>query len=535
MSNQELYNEAMHLIEGSGGYPKNEEKGYKKMKEAADAGNATAASKYALYLFKHSKYPDALTYFEKSNAYSQSPKEYVTCLYHCAQKNRTDEARLKSYYNNASRVYNSLHGDSYYYFAQLAKLNGETGSVYKEALYYAALGGSTAMPDKTYKEINRERGVVFGKDEASLYIKVNYSGDNAQYFGGFLPCTHTEQSAWNIAKANFTDKNAKKQFGYDGPVALLKQEPKGVLEYQPVAYSSINVDTVFCKFKYDHPNYSTVNTGSGNQTLNWHWYNYHAGFRSKLKQGEFHKQFENASFTKTVPDARLRTSAPRWSEVIEASFDMAKTSATNGTRSKIKTALSDKYNWETKYITVDIENNGQSIHGLKTYFVPFWFFTAKLDFGKTATARVNGATGEVDVFINNPFGLFTPYDDVKAGGLAMYSKERQKVIRQSTPEYKKKKKHLIGLAVQGGLLLIGLFANAGFLNFLVFLSIIAHLALWLVPKEKYDQLFDQIRAKKKQADAKKAEEKKAEAAKENTPNNTEAPADNDKQDTTKND
>ncbi len=513
MNHQELYTEALHLIEGSGGYPKNEKKGYKKMKEAADAGSVLAAGKYALHLWEQTKHFDALAYFEKNNAYKEFPKEYVTCLYNCATKKKSDLALLKTYYEKALKVKNNLHGDSYYFFAQLAKMSGQAESVYKEALYYAALGSSTAMPDKAYAEIDRERGVVYGKEEVSLYIKVNYSGEDEKFFGGFLPCKQTEQSAWNVAKANLTDRKVKKEFGVGGTSALLKAEPKGVLEYQPIAYSAIDVDDVSFRFKYDHPSSSTISTGSDSCDLDRYWYNYYAAFRSKHKQSDFYKQVENESVTKLTPDARLRTSTPRWSDVVDASFKSAQTSATNGTRSRIKSAVASAYKWEERYVTVDIENNGQSIKALKTYFVPFWFFTVNTAFGKTATVRVNGITGEVDFFANNPFGLFTPYDDVKTGGMAMYSKEMQKVIRKNTPEYKKRKKHLIALAIQAGLMLLG-FIIEGLETFggLALLSIIIHLAIWLVPKEVYDQIWAKIA--KKIADAKaKSAEKKAEQQK----------------------
>lgn len=510
MTHQEIYIEALHFIEGSGGYPKDEKKGYKKMKEAADAGNTAAAGKYALYLWEKTKHFDALSYFEKNNAYKEMPRDYVTCIYNCAIRKKKDLALLKTYYEKASRVRSNLHGDSYYYFAMIAKMSGQDVSVYKEALYYAALGSSTAMPDRAYKEINRERGVVYGKDEVSLYVKVNYSGEDEKYFGGFLPCTQTEKSAWNVAKANLSDKRIKKEFGFAGAAALLKAEPKGVLEYQPVAYSCMTVGTVSCKFKYNNPSYSTVNTGSGSLPLNWNWFNYHAGFRTKYRQGDYHKQFENASFSKLTPDARMRTAAPRWSEIVDASFEMAKSSATSGARSKYKTAIASNYNWEERYVTVDIEDNGQSIKALKTYFVPFWFFTVNLPFGKTATARVNGNTGEVDFFANNPFGLFTPYDDVKAGAMTMYSKELQKVIRKRTPEYKKTKKHLIGLLIQVILFFLGVVAESGFIALLALLSIPVHLAAWWVPAETWEKLFAKIKSKMADAKAKAAEKKAAE-------------------------
>ncbi len=506
MSSQDLYNEAKHLLNGTGGYPKDEKKGYKKMKEAADAGNTEACVQYANYLCGKQKYFDALNYFESNDAYTSAAREYVTCLYNCALKKASDPTLVENYYNKACRVKDKLRSDGCYYFAQLAKMSGQSDDVYRKALYFAALGDSEAMPDQEYALIGRERGVIYGKSEIEAHINANYAGSDAKYFGGFLPCTQTEQSAWNIAKANLTNRKVKKEFGAAAAHALAKAEPKGILEYQPVAYSSSTVGTVSFRYEYDNPNYTTVTKGSSALALDYRWFNYHASFRSKYRQGEFHKQFEKATFTKTTPDARMRTISPRFPEVLESSVNMAKTSATNGSRKKLKTALAAKNNWESQYVTVDFDNNGQSLE-IKTYCVPFWFFTKNLGLGKSVTARVNGATGEVEFFQNNPFGLFTPFDDVKIGAYLTYSKERQKEIKKAMPAYKKRKKHLIALLVQCALLVLSFAIKFTFLSVLVILSLLVHGALWFVPKATFQKLLSKLKgALTKKKASKSAEE-----------------------------
>lgn len=210
MSNQDLYNEAKHLLNGTGGYPKDEKKGYKKMKEAADAGNTEACVQYANYLCGKQKYFDALNYFESNSAYTSATREYVTCLYNCALKKASDTTIVETYYNKACLVKDKLRSDGCYYFAQLAKMSGQSDDVYRKALYFAALGDSEAMPDQEYALIGRERGVIYGKSEIEAHINANYAGSDAKYFGGFLPCTQTEQSAWNIAKANYQQKGKKR-------------------------------------------------------------------------------------------------------------------------------------------------------------------------------------------------------------------------------------------------------------------------------------------------------------------------------------
>lgn len=202
----------------------------------------------------------------------------------------------------------------------------------------------------------------------------------------------------------------------------------------------------------------------------------------------------------------MRTISPRFPEVLESSVNMAKTSATNGSRKKVKEALAAKNNWEAQYVTVDFDNNGQSLE-IKTYCVPFWFFTKNLGLGKSVTARVNGATGEVEFFQNNPFGLFTPFDDVKTGAYSTYSKERQKEIKKVMPAYKKRKKHLIALLVQCALLVLSFAIKFTFLSVLVILSLLVHGALWFVPKSAFQKLMSKLKgALTKKKTSKSAEE-----------------------------
>ena len=443
MTAQQMYELALKHLNGTGGYPKNPKKGEKTMLEASNAGSKDAAGYYAMHFAKNDN--EKLIHFQKSGAYADYPNEYVRCLYTTSQKiAKKNPEQVKKNLASAREV--KVHADGYYYLAELAKLAGESDGAYRNFLYLAALGNSKAMPDETYKYINRERGVIYGKEEFDLYTKANEIK-----VGGFAEVTKTEEEAWSIVEANLDTKEGKAKLPTGMAGAMLKKRPQGVLEYQRVIYVRYKTSLISVGFEYDNPNYSTVTTGtlsdyhvSDSQLTSAYWF---TDFRYPDKQTAAWQSLNKLTYTSTYPsnmrfkNARFRVGTPYYYSLCNKCMDETKEGSKWRAKNDVKEYLSRQKNWNTSHIKINLQKSDTKLDDFHIKFIPFYYFTVE-SFGKSATVRVNAQTGAVDFYENCPFGQFTEYDDYAKGGNAQLNREvvdaaKKREARQSVAKDRK--------------------------------------------------------------------------------------------------
>ena len=469
MTKDELFLEAISLLMGTNGYPKNEKKAWVIMKRAADEGHKEACARYAVKIMK-SNCLAAAEYFMKNCAYDIFPDEFAECLYYCIKKTKNDDKNENDYYAWVQLGDSLYSADGYYYWALMVKIKEpENIDLYNKLLYYAALGNSKIMPDSLYKQIGRERGILVGKTEMDAYMSSN---DNNKKVLGFGPVNKNEEQAWHIAVANLTEKGRKFEVSKSELNRLVREVPKGVLEYEYCIYCAYNVGTVTARYEYDNPNYTSVYRNSGTLKIDTYWYNYFAVYQTPQSQKDFYKVLQGIELQQTYKDARFRIFPYRCKEVLENIKERTLRNAQNGAVSKVKKAVHKENNWEEKYIKVDIDNYDISLYGLKEVYIPYWYFTISTGGKNTATVRVNAINGEVSTFSNNPFGQFTDYDDVVAGGKTKYSKEVQKEIKKR--KNAKARKLNILLTIQCILTILLFLIGGWFVGIPLLLSVAAH-------------------------------------------------------------
>ncbi len=421
MTSQQLYDEALKHIEGKGGYPKNPKKGKKTMMEAANAGSRQAAGYCATQYATNEA--EMLKYLDMNEAKEDHPNDYVRCLYTLAQRSKGKPETVKGYFTKSCNVKANYHADGYYYYAELGKLAEKDDTWYRDTLYLAALGNSKAMPDATYAYINRTRGVITGKEEVELWVKANEMKDRVAGYGAV---TKSEDEAWRIVEANLSTKEGAKKLPAGAASAMLKKHPTPTLEWQRLIVVYAQLTKISVGFEYDDPKYSQVSKGSisdfkVDSTPNGYWF---TDFRHPVKQTQAWKDFDTLSYSKNIPsNARLRVSTPYYNALCVECAEQSKKGAMNRAKNEFKDALSKAKNWPSQYISLTVNDHDNGIESFKIYFVPFYFYTVDLAFGKTATVRVNAQTGAVDFFENSPFGQFDEYDDYKKGGGAKLNKE----------------------------------------------------------------------------------------------------------------
>lgn len=426
---EQLYKEALDYLGGKNGFPKNEKKGWKRMEEAAEAGSKDASGELALYLHENNKEAEARRFFEKSKMDTRKLKTaYVECLRELAFKKKKDSQFLEDCYLSAKEYESGYFGDARWYYADIIKLaHPDNKDEIEKQLYLAALGESD-MPDSYYQSIGRERGVLADKEEMELWLKaMGESVADTLY----LPCVKTPEDAWSTAKANLEEKETKQYLSIGQINRFLSSNMKGILEYQPMVECSVLIGTPSFRMKYDHPSYSTVTTGSGSLKINKYWTNYCASFKTKTTQDNLWRTYKDAKKEKTFCEARVRVSPIGLDTAIERCKELSIKDAANGARNDIKEAYKKEKNWDKQYISIDFDDMDASYKALRYVFVPFYFFTMEEGKNKSVTVRVNAYNGEVDYFVNNPFGQFTAEDNVAQGGGANVSKHQRSARKKS--------------------------------------------------------------------------------------------------------
>ncbi len=451
-TNEQNYQRAQSLIKGDSTVKANPKKGWKMMGELADAGYEPACLNLAHECWYTGKYADACVYFEKAKlTKNEQAFEYVCSLYRgITKKQRKDPDYLASVFAKAKKYEELYTGDGRYYYALLlhvAQPENEEG--YKQQLYYAALGNSDYMPDEAYEFIGRERGVLADKSEMDIWMKVSSMAKYAK----FIPCERSEDDAWFIAEQALEDKETNKFLNTAQRKALLHAKPKAILEYQQIYRAAYNIGTIKFGFKYDNPNYSTVSTGTATLNVNKYWTNSCATFKTKQSQEQLWKVYNKVTTTTTYKDARVRTNAYGSATVIERCGEMTRKDARNGAVWEAKDAEAKQRNWETRYITINMQDYDMTNKFIELVFVPFYFFTVTTTGKKTVTARVNGYSGEIDFFVDNPFGQFTEEDNVAQGGGANET-TRDRNKKQSAKN-KAKAKRIAGGILKKILMIVG--------------------------------------------------------------------------------
>ena len=421
MDANQLYQEAQNLLNGTNGFPKNPKKGYAKLKEAADAGNQKAREEWGEYLWvEKGKYAESLPYYEAGTLSDQDAVEdYLFVLTKLVAKNKKDPTFAQTAADKAFAYHDKFDAESYYFYGVLLQKGyPEKTKEIHDSFDMAAFLGSEYMPDETYASIGRERGVFTGKTEMDIWQKNTSDGKSST----FVPCNRSAEEAWSIAKANLEEKATKKILTYAQISKLLKGAPQAQLEYQPIVKCAVEVGTPNVRYKYDNPSYSTVSSGSTDYTVDMYWTNYCATFKTKQTQRDLWKVYKNATFTSNCVDGRVRIHPVGQKAVIERAIELSSKDATEGARQEIKEAFHKAKNWDTKYIEIIYNDKASDIKELSYVFVPFYFFTVSMGGKKSVTVRVNAYSGEVDYFVDNPFGQFSEDDNVAQGGGASQSK-----------------------------------------------------------------------------------------------------------------
>lgn len=436
MDEFELFNEGMNFYKGQNGYPQNSKKAIHYFEKSSEAGNRDASFELAKLYFLNKNYDLALKYFDTNEAYLYGPRQYVFSILKQLPRNVKKNPDLaETMLNKAIKCEKSLDEDGCYYLACIIKaVHPEDEKEYLKYILRAAKGFSTVMPDELYKLVGREYGVLNNLEEMKLFLESEDEDDLE--VNGFGPLNKNHDEAWRTAVANLTEKGIKHNISNALIKKLIEAQPSGILEYQPIYEISYYVGGLKGKFKYDNPNYTSVSTGSGGLYVNASWSRIYATYLDKYTQKKFKQKAMSIKYTNTYYNARYRI-YPEFGLGIEKILDedvkdVAKTNAGY----KFEDKIANDYNWETKYIDVTIDDIEITPSKKCCYFIPFWFFTIELGKNKSATVRVNASTGEVDTFLNNPFGQFTEYDNPIEGAMMKWNKD---IIKDMNKKKRKEK------------------------------------------------------------------------------------------------
>ena len=422
MNAQQLYDEALRHLNGTDNYAKNPKKGKKLMLEASKLGNAQADGYCAMNFAKSDA--EKIAYFKKNGAGANYPTEYLRCLLATAKK----PDLIKNNYEVAKTL--KLEGDGYYYFAELSKLAGESDKVYRDNLYLASLALSKAMPEKAYKYIGRDYGVYYDKEEIELWAKAY----NVKAYYGKIE--KTEEEAWRIVESNLSTKEGKAKLPTGGAAAILRKKPTATLEYQRVLYACYRTEVIDAAIEYNNPNYSSVMKGTvSNFNVNEdnptraHWF---PDFRFHATHKLAWQTFKSMNYTATAPvKGRFRVGTPYYNAIKNECLAETQKASKDHALWRLKEHYNKTKGWETNYIKTTLQKSDTSFDEFRIYFVPFYYFTAELGLGNTATVRINAQTGEIEYFENCPFGQFDEYDKYLIGGNARMSKDQIKSLAKA--------------------------------------------------------------------------------------------------------
>ena len=444
MSNS-VYQDYVNYRDGANGYPKNPAKAMKFLKKAADAGHPQACADMAATLIDK-KPQKALEYFEKGNAKDLAVENYLKTLYVLAKKCKKNTAKASVYFDKAKDM--KLSGNAQWYFAKLTLFAGKGDSEYRLALMPAIMQEAPIVPDEDFASVGRERGVVFGSAEFAEWKK----SPDAKYFEGFYSAMDN-MAAVRAALANLDEKVAKESLGGAGVRALKKwlnaAESKGycdeaVLEYQPILRFYLELNSIELRYKHDNPNYTTITTGSGTKPYpdKLCWHGYYASYVTDTKANDnilkFHDRplSKEPATTKESNKIRYRWNPKRYTDLISKGFSSIEGGVKSRAQSDYKSDLARKYNWNTAHITTTVNSANITNKRAHIMYVPFWFFTQTV--GKhTFTLRVNATTGDVNYFVDNPFGQFGLSDTVTSPNAQKYTLAAMKAKAKSDKAYKK--------------------------------------------------------------------------------------------------
>ena len=438
----EMYQEARRFIEGSEGYPENPKKGYALLKDAAEL-NDTACCDYAIYLLNVLKKPDlAVTYFERFDTTRRAcAEEYCCALWQVLKKNAKNPDLPKTFYKKVEDLWEDElnEADGFYYYALLARAGGAPEEHVNNAMLQAIWRGSQIVPDAEYAKLGRERGVFANRTEILTYLESREEVDELKgSFGGFFRCEKNEEQAWKTVQANLDEKRITSKLPMGAAKVFASGEkPKGVLEYQRLFYGYMMVGEFNGRYTYDHPKMATVQNGSATLAINEARHRFFATFQHAQPQTDLYKIFANLKASQTdCCEGRFRHDNPYDDEVSTYCAEQIKSDCEGVSRYQFRKALASQYNWEEKYIRVEGNELEVLQSFMKDYYVPFWFFTKKVGMN-VITLRVNATTGEVDAFVNNPFGLFAKEDDMAAGGFKTKLDKNGQPLKRKTRGAKK--------------------------------------------------------------------------------------------------
>lgn len=466
---EKLYQEAHNYLEGKSGFKQNIKKGYEKLKEAMDNGHKMATGEYARYLEKNKRYEEAIECYEANYAVDLFADDYVRCmLIHAKKIHKKNPKQVVSYHNWTFKIQSCLSGNGYYYLEKLYEL--AEGEKNKQYINEAAKLQSNIMPKEYYEYVGREYGVLISLEEMKEYLeKTN------ENISGFAKLTaNTELVAWKLATIYLNDIKIKHNISNQAIKKLLNNNPKGVLEFQQVVKSTFNCATPVVYIEHNDPNSSVKQTGTIPFKVDKTWTKAYTTFLDKSKQSNYIDKFIKYPITDTYYNCRYRIHVKNLDIIKEECLLTTYNCAKNWSKNYIIENISKAKNWKKENVDLIYDQDNINNEEFSIVYVPFWFFTISLDKKTKVTVRVNAVNGEADTFINNEFGQFSDYHDIKKGAMALLSKEEIDQVKKKKRKEKNEKNKWMNIHIIATIIMLFSFLPIGLL---LLVTLIGHIIL----------------------------------------------------------
>ena len=434
MTAQELYDLSQSYLMGKDGIPKNEAKGWETMRQAAEAGHEQALKEFALHIAE-TEPQTAVKFIEKSaTAFEDKrfPSLYIRALYKMIGKN-TAIASENCKKAEVRFDENTADADTCYYYGKLLQLAGSDKA--NKYLTKAAIMGCMHLTDSDFKQIGRQKGIIT-PNELEIWIngflgkgdfyydqgRYNYKHNRSVYT---VECAKNEGTAKVIVDAQLDEKSTAQKLGKSRVKKMKKLTPTVVLEYQKILESAVTIGNY--PFTYRHKTSERYADGTGHILLDTPYSDFATTYRHGVSNDQLNQSVYKYRYsTEKLPaNARIRANTEH-----DAVLETDVKARMMATKTAVETQKSSdlvrtERNWMEKNVVVHFDPEGEydPQYAFNAIFVPYWFFIYQLK-GETVSVRVDAFTGEATFFIDNPYGLYQPGDDVKTGGGSMTEPER---------------------------------------------------------------------------------------------------------------
>lgn len=174
--------------------------------------------------------------------------------------------------------------------------------------------------------------------------------------------------------------------------------PEVVFEYQLVYGDEAYVDSFTYSFTHHESDSLTKHSGSGEIRLNAGYASYVSNFIYAKNMNKF---LDEAEMDDKIPDERINVGID--AVAVAGNFGTLWNCVRDAKEAAVKRELRQSYAWNSA--AIDVTNmSSDDRYSSVAVLVPFYFYIYR-QAGKTLTLRVNGSTGEVEEFKNNPFSI----------------------------------------------------------------------------------------------------------------------------------